>query len=133
MKSGFNVVSVVIFMTILLFAGLQLSKPVEAIPHDEVFAALKQGKPTIAEFGSDSCITCRQMQQVLSRLQQDYADQISVVHINIVKQPNYAKYYRIMLMPTQIIFDAQGQEVARHMGAWSEAELLKALGIKAKS
>jgi thioredoxin 1 len=72
------------------------------------------------------------MKQVLDQLQQRYADQVTVVHINIVKQPSYTKQYRIMLMPTQIVFDAQGRELTRHMGAWSETELLQALGIEGK-
>jgi thioredoxin 1 len=132
MRNGFNLISGIVLLAIIVFMGLQLSTPVAAIPQDAVLAALSQAKPTIAEFGSDSCSTCKHMKQVLDQLQQRYADQVTVVHINIVKQPSYTKQYRIMLMPTQIVFDAQGRELTRHMGAWSETELLQALGIEGK-
>ena len=89
MRNGFNLISGVVLLAIIVLVGLQLSTPVAAIPQDAVLAALSQAKPTIAEFGSDSCSTCKHMKQVLDQLQQRYADQVTVVHINIVKQPSY--------------------------------------------
>lgn len=116
---------------ILGVAGMQLSSEAKAVEGDVVAQAIQQGKPTIAEFGSDSCHTCQEMSKVLNQLEQDYGKQLSVAHVNIVKEPDYAKQYRIMLMPTQVFFDAKGQETGRHMGAFTQQEILDALGVPA--
>ncbi|MDD5393206.1 MAG: thioredoxin family protein [Thiothrix sp.] len=116
---------------ILGLSTVQLSTKAHAIEGDMVAQALQQGKPTIAEFGSDSCRTCQEMSKVLNQLEQDYATQLSVAHVNIVKEPDYAKQYHIMLMPTQVFFDANGQETWRHMGPLTQQEILDALGIPA--
>ena len=118
-----------LFGGMVVFAGMQLASNAQAIEGDKVAAALQRGKPTIAEFGSDTCHTCQEMAQVLQQLEQDYGEQLSVAHVNIVKEPEYTKTYRIMLMPTQVFFDAEGKETGRHMGALTEQEILQALGI----
>lgn len=116
---------------ILGFGAVQLSSEAQAVEGDVVAQALRQGKPTIAEFGSDSCRTCQDMSKVLHQLEQGYGKQLSVAHVNIVKEPDYATQYRIMLMPTQVFFDAKGQETGRHMGPLTQQEILDALGVPA--
>lgn len=120
-----------LLLSMTAFAGVQLSKNVQAIDGDRVQQALQQGKPTIAEFGADTCRTCQEMAKVLQQLEQNYGEQLSVAHVNIVKEPDYASKYRIMLMPTQVFYDAKGQETGRHMGALTQQEILEALGIQA--
>lgn len=124
-------VLVAFFIGIVGFAAVQLSSEAHAIEGDVVQQALQQGKPTIAEFGSDTCFTCQQMAKVLQQLEQGYGEQLAIAHVNIVKQPEYTQQYRIMLMPTQVFFDANGKETGRHMGALTQQEILDALGIKA--
>lgn len=113
------------------FAAVQLSSETHVINGNVVHQALQRGKPTIAEFGSDTCATCQQMTKVLQQLEQGYGKQLAIAHVNIVQQPEYAQHYRIMLMPTQVFFDANGKETGRHMGALTQQEILDALGIKA--
>lgn len=124
-------VLVAFFVAVVGFGAMQLSTEVHAIEGDVVQQALQQGKPTIAEFGSDTCATCQQMAKVLQQLNQDYGKQLAIAHVNIVKQPEYTAKYRIMLMPTQVFYDADGNETGRHMGALTQQEILDALGIKA--
>lgn len=123
-------VLVAFFVAVVGFGAMQLSTEVHAIEGDIVQQALQQGKPTIVEFGSDTCATCQHMATVLQQLEQDYNGQLAIAHVNIVKQPEYATKYRIMLMPTQVFFDANGKETGRHMGALTQQEILDALGIK---
>jgi thioredoxin 1 len=124
-------VLVAFLVVIVGFGAVQLSSEVQAIEGDVVQQALQQGKPTIAEFGSDTCATCQQMATVLQQLEQGYGGQLAIAHVNIVKQPEYTTKYRIMLMPTQVFFDANGNETGRHMGALTQQEILDALSIKA--
>jgi len=95
--------------------------------------ALSNGKPTLAELGSVSCIPCKQMKPILEQLAVDYKDRLNVVIIDIYDQPKVGQQYKVMAIPTQVVFDSSGKEVARHVGLWPreqiEAELNK-LGIK---
>jgi peptidylprolyl isomerase len=95
--------------------------------------ALSSGKPTLAEFGSNSCIPCKQMKPILEQLSVDYKDTLNVVIVEVYDQQDLAQEYKVMAIPTQVVFDSSGKEAARHVGLWPreqiEAELNK-LGIK---
>jgi thioredoxin 1 len=95
---------------------------------DAVQAALARGKPVVAEFGSASCVGCREMKPVLAELQRTHGEKLTVVDIDVLKERQYLARYRIQLMPTQVFFDAQGREIGRHMGTISGAEILARLG-----
>jgi thioredoxin 1 len=96
---------------------------------DAVQQALCAGKPTVAEFGANSCASCREMKPVLELLRRQHGDRISVVDVDIIKQKEagYIQRYRIQLMPTQVFFDAKGRETGRHMGKISAEEILARL------
>ena len=94
---------------------------------DAVQAALARGKPVIAEFGSVSCASCREMKPILAELGRTHGDRLSVVDIDVLKERHYLSRYRIQLMPTQVFFDAQGREIGRHMGKISGDEILARL------
>lgn len=95
---------------------------------DAVRAALARGKPVVAEFGSVSCVGCREMKPVLAELQRTHGEKLTVVDIDVLKERQYLARYRIQLMPTQVFFDAQGREIGRHMGTISGDEILARLG-----
>jgi thioredoxin 1 len=95
--------------------------------------ALKNGKPTIAELGSVSCIPCKQMKPILEQLAVDYQDRLNVVIIDIYDQPKIGQQYKVMAIPTQVVFDSSGNEVTRHIGLWPRDQIdaqLNKLGIK---
>lgn len=95
---------------------------------DAVQAALARGKPVVAEFGSVSCVSCREMKPILAELQRSHGERLTVVDIDVLKERQYLARYRIQLMPTQVFFDAQGREIGRHMGKISGDEILARLG-----
>jgi thioredoxin 1 len=95
--------------------------------------ALSNGKPTLAEFGSVTCIPCKQMKPVLEQLTLDYKDKLNVVLIEIYEQRMLASRFNIMAIPTQVVFDSAGNEVTRHMGLWPRDQIdieLNKMGIK---
>lgn len=119
-----------------LFAYLAL-RPATPAPADVVVAqsgedavqlALARGKPVVAEFGSVSCVSCREMKPILAELQRAHGEKLTVVDIDVLKERQYLAHYRIQLMPTQVFFDAQGREIGRHMGKISGDEMLIRLG-----
>lgn len=104
----------------------QPSTVADAAP-DAVQTTLRAGKPTIIEFGANNCVGCREMKPVLHALAQD--SRIAVADIDILKERGYIGRYQIRLMPTQVFYDAKGQETGRHMGKISGDEILARLGM----
>lgn len=95
--------------------------------------ALSSGKPTLAEFGSNTCIPCKQMKPILEKLAVEYDGKLNVVIVEVYEQRELTQQYRIMAIPTQIVFDSSGKEVTRHMGLWPREEIvtqLKKMGIE---
>jgi peptidylprolyl isomerase len=95
--------------------------------------ALTNGKPTLAEFGSSTCIPCKQMKPILEKLTVEYKNKLNVVIIEVYEQTALASQYKIMLIPTQVVFDSSGKEVTRHTGLWPREDILtqlKKMGIE---
>ncbi len=69
---------------------------------------LKSEKPVIVDFYADWCGPCKMMAPLLDRLAEELADQLKVVKINIDEQEELAVRYRIMSIPTMIIFKNGG-------------------------
>ena len=113
------------------------AEPVEITPvaqpgpvSTNLFGVLHNGKPTFAEFGSSTCAPCKYMRGIIEQLALDYQDRMNVVIIEVYEQREVPPLYRIMTIPTQIIFNSSGTEITRHIGVWEreqiEAELIKA-------
>lgn len=90
-------------------------------------AALKSGTWTVVEFGGPTCIPCRKMQPILAELQQQLGSRAQVRNFYVTQFAREAKPYKVMVMPTQVVFDPQGREVARHLGFWEKQDFQAAL------
>jgi thioredoxin 1 len=102
-----------------------------ATSSDAVTQVLAAGKPTIIEFGANSCVSCREMKPILHVLAQD--TRIAVADVDIIKERDYISRYQIRLMPTQVFYDSKGQEIGRHMGKISGEEIMQRLGVSAQA
>ncbi|MFC2013094.1 FKBP-type peptidyl-prolyl cis-trans isomerase [Chloroflexota bacterium] len=94
---------------------------------------LDNGLPTLAEFGSSTCVPCKQMKPILSELSKEYEDKLNVVIVEVYEQKELAQQYKIMTIPTQIFFNSEGQEVIRHMGFFAKEDIstqLQEMGIE---
>jgi thioredoxin 1 len=89
--------------------------------------ALINGKPTLAEFGRGTCIPCKQMKPVLENLAIAYQDKLNVSIVSIDDYRDLTTFYKIMAIPTQIIFDSNGKEVFRHVGFWAKDQIITQL------
>ncbi len=101
-----------------------------SIPLEE---ALASGKPTLAEFGRGTCIPCKQMKPILESLAVQYKDRLNVSIVSVDEYRDLTNYYKVMAIPTQIIFDSSGKEVFRHVGFWAKEDIiaqLKQIGIE---
>ena len=96
-------------------------------------AAPSQAFPAGIDLGMGKCIPCKQMKPILDELKQEYAGRCRVEIIDVGERPDQSDKYRIMLIPTQIFFDAKGTEVYRHEGFMPKADIvakLKEMGVK---
>jgi len=89
--------------------------------------AAASGRPTIAEFGAKTCASCREMKVILDKVAQRSAGEANVLIIDISEDWQASQEYGIQMMPTQVFFDVNGKEIARHIGKLSEAEVLEGL------
>jgi thioredoxin 1 len=97
----------------------------------------KKARVTFVELGSVNCVPCKQMQPVMSAIEEKYGDQIKVIFYDVwqADQKKYAKEYGISLIPTQVFLDENGKEFHRHQGFYPESEIDKVLqsnGLKPK-
>lgn len=96
-------------------------------------ACLKSGRPTVADFGMGWCQPCRMMEPVLQQAASDYRGKANIVFVDLEQYGDLGREYRIAVMPTQVFFNAKGEEVTRHMGYMGSAQIeeqLAALGVK---
>ena len=104
---------------------------VQATP-DATTPATPAALPRLVDLGADKCIPCKQMAPILEEMKTTYAGQLDVEFIDVWKNPDAGGQYGIRVIPTQIFFDAQGQELFRHEGFFGKADMIakwKALGV----
>jgi peptidylprolyl isomerase len=95
--------------------------------------ALANGKPTLAEFGSNTCLPCKQMKPILEELAVEYEGELNVAIIEVYDNMELSREYGIMAIPTQVFFAANGKEVSRHTGFFAKEDILyelKSMGVE---
>ncbi len=108
-------------------AAVRAAPSGQGAAQDAVQRVLAAGKPTVVEFGANNCVSCREMKPVLQALARD--PRIEVVDVDILKERDYISHYQIRLMPTQVFYNAKGEETGRHMGKISGEDILARLGV----
>lgn len=78
--------------------------------------------PVLADFYSDSCVPCKRMSPILSKLETEYEGRVKVVKVNTNFEPELAEEYGVQSAPTFIFFN-QGKEAGRITGAVKKEEL----------
>jgi len=99
----------------------------QPLPTQAQGAAAATGKPALYEFGAKMCIPCREMKEVMAALKISHGDQVEFRMVYTDEEMPRFEQNKIMLIPTQVFFDASGKEVDRHIGALPKEEVLKKL------
>ena len=91
-----------------------------------------KGVVTMLDLGADSCIPCKMMAPILTKMEKRYDGKAAIIFIDVWKHRDQAKRFGVRAIPTQIFFDKEGKEIYRHVGFMSESaivEQLKKMGV----
>ena len=95
---------------------------------DATFAkdVLQSDKPVLVDFWAEWCGPCRLVAPVLEEIASAHGEKLQSVKLNIDENPNVAREYQIMSIPTMSLFQG-GKIVKTIVGAKPKAALLSDL------
>jgi thioredoxin 1 len=113
------------FPLILLFASMT------ALAHADTVAlvqtALTSRQPALIEFGAETCSQCKRMKVVLDGITRRYQGRAQVVQVNVNRDREVTRQFKIMVIPTLVFFDAKGKEAGRSYGFMDEVTVARKL------
>jgi thioredoxin 1 len=139
-------VAIIVFFAVLIgFAVLQSQTttlkpqgdeasgaPLRAADPQQAGDRISTGRVTLIDLGASGCVPCKMMAPILEELKQEYEGRADIIFIDVWKDPSQARKYKIRAIPTQIFYDAEGNEVFRHTGFMDKkriVDMLTRLGV----
>jgi len=110
---------IMLMLIVNLFANDSMLKET---PYRYVEASIGKGKPFFLEIGAESCRSCQIMSKMLYPITKKHPE-YQIHFINVKKEREVALKLGIRMIPTQIIYDANGEEVYRNIGVLSSQKL----------
>ena len=87
---------------------------------------LQSDKPVLVDFWAEWCGPCRMVAPVIDEIAAEQAEHLKVVKLNVDENPDTARQYRVMSIPTMLVV-ADGVEKKRIVGAKGKQQLLSDL------
>ena len=84
---------------------------------------LQDSKLVVVDFWATWCGPCRMLSPLLDEVEEEMADKITVVKVNVDDADEIAAQYRIMSIPT-LLFFKNGQIVDKTVGAMPKSTLV---------
>ena len=80
--------------------------------------------PVLVDFWAEWCVPCHMVSPVVEEIARDHAEALSVGKLNVDDNPETARRFGVMSIPTLIVFK-DGQEKARVVGARGKDAILR--------
>jgi thioredoxin len=85
---------------------------------------LQADTPVLVDFWAEWCTPCRKVEPVLEEIATEMGDKVRIVKLNIDENPETARAYRVMSVPTLTVFKG-GQPVQSVAGARPKGDLVR--------
>jgi thioredoxin 1 len=87
---------------------------------------LKSDQPVLVDFWADWCTPCHMVSPVVEEIGRDKAGALRVAKLNVDDNPETARKYNVLSIPTLILFK-DGEEKARLIGARPKDDILRGI------
>ena len=97
---------------------------------DATFASdvLQSDKPVLVDFWAEWCGPCKMVAPVLDEIAGEHGEKLDVVKLNIDENPNVARDYQIMSIPTMAVF--QGGQMVKSIGIAARRAIERHVGAR---
>ncbi|MGZ4132422.1 MAG: thioredoxin [Actinomycetota bacterium] len=85
---------------------------------------LDSDTPVLVDFWAEWCVPCHMVSPVVEEIGNEKGERLKVVKLNIDDNPQAARTYGVMSIPSLILFKS-GKEVARVIGAKPKDAILR--------
>lgn len=104
--------------TLIALAASLYSAELQPRPYALVQKEIGRGQTVMVEVGSTKCQTCKDMGELLYN-EMELKPNRKIFFVNVGEERDAARALKIQMIPTQIVYDAQGREIDRHIGGFT--------------
>ncbi len=119
-----NIITILLVLVVPIVAYLVMSKN-----SDDLSAmANDRNHPSMLIFTSTMCMDCQKMKSILKEVEPQYSNKMNFVHINALdknrKVQENIKKYQVVLVPTMVFVDENGNQTNKIEGSISKEALI---------
>jgi len=123
MRKTLLIICLIFALPVLAYALLSGRQPVMS-----EMAVASGGMPQVIKFSAPMCSDCQTMAEVLSDVKKKYSGKVDFVEIQVnqdsVPVKEQIKKYSVTLVPTIVVLNSNGEQIARVEGAVPKSQIV---------